>query len=249
MPDPSTFPVPSSIETPRMQLRMFREDDAPALHAALVDSVTDLRRHLWFLPWLSEEPTLAAAELRCRRAQAHFLTRTDLAYLAFERETGRLVASFGLHRTDWDLPKTEVGYWVRSSDTGKGLATEGVRALTTWALDALAAVRVELVTDELNLASRAVAEKCGFRWEGTHRNVSRSPDGRLRHHCVYARLATATLPASAISCDELRSTVEAKSQSKGVKAFAVTIVDAPAPATTHAADRLLRPSVGRPDPG
>ena len=174
-----------------MVLRSFREDDAPALYSALAESITDLREYLWFLPWVAEEPSLATAELRCRRALAHFLLRTDLAWLAFERTTGRLVASFGLHRTDWDLPKTEVGYWVRSSETGKGYATEGVQALTSWALSPLAAVRVELVTDELNVASRAVAERCGFRLEGTLRNDSRAPDGSLRNHCIYAALPPA----------------------------------------------------------
>ncbi|HBL28808.1 MAG TPA: N-acetyltransferase [Acidobacteria bacterium] len=186
--DPLLFPVPESFETPRLLLRTFRASDAPALHAALTESIEELRAFLWFLPWVAEEQTLQSAEVRCRKAEANFLLRVDLPYLAFEKSTGRLVASVGLHRTDWDLPKTEVGYWVRTGETGKGYASEGVRALTEWALDTLGAWRVELVTDAANDASRAVAERCGFQLEGILRNVSRGPDGSLRSHCVYARL-------------------------------------------------------------
>ncbi len=101
------------------------------------------------------------------------------------------MASAGLHRTDWSLPKTEVGYWVRSSEVGKGYATEAVNALTAWALGTLGARRVELVTDELNQGSRAVAQRCGFRLEGTLHHTLQSPDGRLRNTCIYARLPAA----------------------------------------------------------
>ena len=151
MPDPLRFPVPESFATPRLILRPFSVADAPQLFEALVESIEALRAHLWFLPWVAEQPTLASAEARCRQAQASFLLRTDLPYLAFERRSGRLVASAGLHRTDWSLPKTEVGYWVRTSEVGKGYASEAVQALTAWALEGLGACRVELVTDELNL--------------------------------------------------------------------------------------------------
>ncbi|EHR70675.1 acetyltransferase, ribosomal protein N-acetylase [Burkholderiales bacterium JOSHI_001] len=191
MPDSMLFPVPSSFRTSRLLLRSFIADDAEALHAALMESITELRRNLWFLSWVAEEQTLQSAAVRCRKAEANFLLRADLPYLAFESATGRLVASFGLHRTDWTVPKTEVGYWVRSSETGKGYATEGVLALVSWALNELGAKRVELVTDEQNHGSRAVAKRCGFRLEGILHNVMRAPDGGLRNSCVYAKLPSA----------------------------------------------------------
>jgi RimJ/RimL family protein N-acetyltransferase len=187
MSDPLLLPVPNSLETERLQIRSFRTSDAPQLHEALVESIAELREHLWFLPWVAEEQTLQSAQVRCRRAEANFLVRADLPYLAFLKSTGRLVASAGLHRTDWTLPKTEVGYWVRSSESGKGYATEAVLALTNWALLGLEAKRVELMTDEANYGSRRLAERCGFALEGILRSTMQSPDGQLRNSCVYAR--------------------------------------------------------------
>lgn len=186
--DPLRIAVPDLIETARLRLRPFDEADAPALHEALVESIAALREHLGFLPWVAEAPTPESALARCRRARGNFLLRQDLPYLAFERSSGRLVASIGLHRTDWQVPRTEVGYWVRTGAVGHGFASEGVNALTDWALGPLGAQRVELVTDETNQASRAVALRCGFTLEGVHRNTMRMPDGRLSHSCVYARL-------------------------------------------------------------
>jgi RimJ/RimL family protein N-acetyltransferase len=155
--------------------------DAPQLHEALVESISQLRENLWFLPWVAEEQTLQSAEARCRKAHGNFLLRLDLPYLVFKRSSGLLVASAGLHRTDWALPKTEVGYWVRTSQLGRGYATEAVNALASWALRGLKAKRVELVTDELNVGSRAVALRCGFQLEGVLHNNAQAPDGQLRN--------------------------------------------------------------------
>lgn len=186
--DAQRFAVPAEFRTARLLLRPFRQDDAGALHEAIRESIGELRQFLAAVPWIAEAVSLENAQLRCRQAEAAFLLRTDLSFLAFHADTGRLVASVGLHRTDWSLPKTEVGYWVRTSEIGKGYATEGVRALTDWALTGLRALRVELVTDEQNTGSRAVAERCGFKLEGILRNAALRPDGTPRHHCLYARL-------------------------------------------------------------
>ena len=191
MPGPLLFHVPSRFETPRLILRTFAVEDGPLLLDALTESIQALRTHLWFLPWVAEEPTLASATIRCQQALANYLQRTDLACLAFNKETMRLVGSAGLHRTDWTIPKTEVGYWLRSTETGKGYATEAVDALTAWALNSLKAKRVELVTDEHNVPSRAVALRCGFALDGVQHNTAIRPDGSMSNSCIYARLADA----------------------------------------------------------
>jgi RimJ/RimL family protein N-acetyltransferase len=190
--DPLLIEVPTEILTARLLLRPFRAGDGAVLHEALAESLPALRQFLWFLPWVAEDPTPASAEARCRRCEANFIARADLPYLAFARGSGRLVASVGLHRTDWQLPKTELGYWVRSSEGGQGYAAECVNALVAWAFEGLEAQRVELVTDEGNTASRRVAERCGFVLEGTLHHMQRAPDGSLRNSCMYARLPPGT---------------------------------------------------------
>lgn len=196
MAEPWQVDIPSRLLTPRLLLRPFTAGDAPALHEALVESIDALRAHLWFLPWVAEDQSLHSARVRCQRAAGNFLLRTDLPYLVFERPTGRLLGSVGLHRTDWALPATEVGYWLRSSATGQGFAAEAVTALSDWAFTGLGAVRVALVTDALNTGSRAVATRCGFSLEGVLQQHRRGPQGELRDTCLYARLAPAARSAT-----------------------------------------------------
>ena len=180
--------VPLEFRSQRLVMRPFRAEDANQLHLALVESIVELREYLWFLPWVAETQTLGSAETRCHNAKIYFDQRADLAYLAFEKLTGRLIASVGFHRTDWSIPKTEIGFWVRTSEAGNGYATECVSELTSWALKVLSARRVEIVTDERNMGSRAVAKNCGFHLERVEPDDMESPDNQLRNICVYTKL-------------------------------------------------------------
>jgi RimJ/RimL family protein N-acetyltransferase len=189
MTDPLLLDLPTSIETTRLTLRPPQAGDGAALLAALSESLVELRRFLASLPWVAEEPSAASAEAFCRNGAANFIARKDLPFLVFEKRTGQLVASTGLHRTVWQTPRTEVGYWCRTTATGRGYVTEAVQALTGYAFAHIGAVRVELITDEANAASRRVAERAGFVLEGVLRHERRAPDGSLRNTCVYARTA------------------------------------------------------------
>jgi RimJ/RimL family protein N-acetyltransferase len=190
--DPLLLDLPASIETPRLRMRPPQAGDGAVLLGALHESLPELRRCLASLPWVASEQTLHSAESFCRNAQANFLTRKDLPFLLFEKASGELVGACGLHRMVWTTPKAEVGYWVRTSKSGRGFVSEAVTALCAYAFEHLHAVRVELVTDEENEASRRVAHRCQFELEGVLRNERRAPDGSLRSTCIYARLAPAS---------------------------------------------------------
>jgi len=192
MTEPILIDLPASIETERLLMRPPRTGDGTMLHLAVVESLTELRRFLASLPWVAAEQTVESAEVYCRTAQANFLARKDLPFLLFEKTTGQIVGAAGLHRTVWATPKTEIGYWGRVSRAGNGFISEAVAALTAYAFANLHAVRVEIITDAENDASRRVAERCQFVLEGTLRNERRAPDGSLRSTCIYARLAPAS---------------------------------------------------------
>lgn len=187
MTDPLLIDLPTSIETARLLLRPPRAGDGQALLPALTESLAQLRRFLSALPWVAADPTPDSAERFCRNAHANFLARKDLPFFVFEQSSGQLLGAAGLHRTVWTTPKTEVGYWGRTSRAGHGFIAEAVDAVTAYAFEHLGAVRVEAIVDEDNHASRRLAERCGYRLEGVLRDERRAPEGDLRNTCVYAR--------------------------------------------------------------
>jgi RimJ/RimL family protein N-acetyltransferase len=143
-------------------LRPWHAADAPALVAA----VDDPEIHRW-LDAIPDPYTPADAE------EFIFSTRRDLAEgrgvgLAVTGE-GRLVGAIGL-RLGADNPGVgEVGYWVAAAARGRGVATAATRALSDWALSEFGLRRVELYAAVGNAASRAVAERAGFDFEGVRR--------------------------------------------------------------------------------
>jgi RimJ/RimL family protein N-acetyltransferase len=192
MVDPLLIDLPETIDTERLQLRPPRTGDGALLYPALAESLPELRRFLAALPWVAAEPSPENSELYCRNAQANFLARKDLPFLLFEKSTGQLLGGTGLHRIAWETPKAEVGYWVRTSRSGNGFICEAVAAMTAYAFQQLRAVRVELVTDEANLPSRKVAERCQFSLEGILRQERRDAEGALAKTCINERLSQPT---------------------------------------------------------
>jgi len=177
--------LPAALDTARLELRCFNLEDAEELHDALTESIVELRQYLWHVPWIAQEQTLCAAQIRCKDARENFLSGEDFAYLAFAKSTKRLIASVGLHRTDWAQRRSEVGYWVRSSEAGRGYATEMVNAVAALALETLGITRLDLVTDEQNTGSRRVAKRCGFSLDCSAPQTDAHEDGVERYNCIY----------------------------------------------------------------
>jgi len=75
---------------------------------------------------------------------------------------------------------------LRSSHTGRGLMTEAVKAVTSFARRELGMGRIEMLTDEANQRARRVCERAGFALEGILRQHRASPDGRLRNNCLFS---------------------------------------------------------------
>ena len=57
--EPLLEPVPERIETDRLIIRLSRGDDAPALNAAVCESLDDLSP---YMPWDQTAPSLTQSE-------------------------------------------------------------------------------------------------------------------------------------------------------------------------------------------
>lgn len=81
----------------------------------------------------------------------------------------------------------ELGYMVGPQARGRGVGTELLRLLTSWAFDEAGALRVALIIDTQNPASIRVAEKAGYVLEGVMRS-SYLKQGRRSDAAIYSRL-------------------------------------------------------------
>lgn len=89
------------------------------------------------------------------------------------------MGSLWTRRTDWGARLTEVSYAMAPHARGFGFAAEAVDAVAIALILEHGFQRVELRVAPGNLASRRVAEKAGFSYEGLLRNAGLVGGGRV----------------------------------------------------------------------
>ncbi|MDQ0208465.1 GNAT family N-acetyltransferase [Alkalicoccobacillus murimartini] len=184
--NPMLLDFPDHFETERLFIRSPKPGDGKAMYEAVCDSINELKP---WLPFAHFEQSLEKTEANIREAHVNFLSRKDLRLLVFLKETGELIASSGLHRMDWEVPKVEIGYWIRTDYSGKGFMTEAVQGITDFAINELHARRIEIRCDAKNVKSRAIAERLNFELEAILKQESKAIDrDELRDTCVFAKI-------------------------------------------------------------
>lgn len=146
--------APDELDTARLRLRQFRDDDLDAWARITADAET--------MRFLGDGKALSRADARASLgfARAHWALRGYGLWAAEERASGRLVGRVGLYRPE-DWPGLEVGWLVDRARWGEGLATEGGGAVVEWVFEAGLAERLISVIQPANRASIRVAEKLG----------------------------------------------------------------------------------------
>jgi RimJ/RimL family protein N-acetyltransferase len=167
------FPL-LTVATPRLVVRSLEAEDADAVAEIFADKQT--RR---WLPFPSEFDGIEATSWCTDMAAERRDSGAGDHYGVVRREDGRLVGCLWTKRTDWACRVTEISYAVTPAARGFGVAAEAVDALAVALLLEHAFQRVELRVAPGNVASRRVAEKAGFTYEGLLRNAGYVHSGRV----------------------------------------------------------------------
>jgi ribosomal-protein-alanine N-acetyltransferase len=86
--------------------------------------------------------------------------------------------SFGAYRGG------HIGYWIDQAHANRGLTTRAVKLLTKYGMEELRLHRIEIALRPENGASKRVAEKAGYLFEGLRPRYLHI-DGDWRDHIVY----------------------------------------------------------------
>ncbi|KAB8158871.1 GNAT family N-acetyltransferase [Streptomyces sp. 3MP-14] len=158
---------PITLDAGRLRLRPFTGADADWVYRVSLDPA--MRRFIDLpSPYLREHAEHFVEHL----AVAGWNGGTRAEFLVEDAETARRLARVGLHlRGD---RTAEIGYWADPAARARGVTSAAVAAACRWAFDDERLELIEWRAEVGNHASRRVAEKVGFRIEGTLRR-------RLRH--------------------------------------------------------------------
>jgi RimJ/RimL family protein N-acetyltransferase len=157
------IPYPHDMSDGQVVLRPHRMSDAPALAEAVRESVTTVGRWQdWCHPGYGEADATTWIDI-CRR---HWLTGEGNEFLVFDATTDTLLGGMGVNHPNREHRFANLGYWIRESAQGKGIATRAGRLAVRFAFETVQASRLEVVAAHDNVPSRRTAERIGGKFEG-----------------------------------------------------------------------------------
>lgn len=146
-----------SIETSRLRLRPFQDDD-----------LADFNRYA-AEPGVGERAGWSAHQtMEESRAILSLFQEGKRTLAIVLKATGRVIGSLGIEPLNPDVPRASdgpgkmLGYVLAKAEWGQGLMTEAVKAVITYCFTALNLGYLQIAFYNTNTASRRVAEKCGF---------------------------------------------------------------------------------------
>jgi len=153
MAENSNFAVPLRVETGRLVLRMFRQDDWRALHEYYSDA--ECMRFTFRRP-LSESSTWRMVATMA----GQWLLRGYGPYAVEDKATGAVLGAVGLwYPLEW--PEPEIKWALARRHWGRGYASEAVRAVQRMAHEHLPQLRLISLIDSRNEASIRLALAVG----------------------------------------------------------------------------------------
>lgn len=165
------------LETERLTLRPFREEDAETFFACCQNP------HLGDNAGWRPHQNLEESRDILRTV---FIGQENVWAIVL-KESRLLIGSIGLvPDPKRDNPQSRMlGYWLSETHWGKGYMTESVRTVLDYGFDTL---RLSLVTANCyphNERSQQVLKRCGFIYEGTLHQAEITYDGHTYDHLCY----------------------------------------------------------------
>ncbi|MFC8615753.1 GNAT family N-acetyltransferase [Micromonospora purpureochromogenes] len=180
------------LETERLRLRRFTPDDVD--HLVELDSDPEVMR---FLTGGRPTPRATVRDEQLPRLLRQYDEHPGLGrWAAEDRESDDFLGWFALDPSD-DGREAELGYRLRRGAWGRGLATEGSRALIRYAFTELDVRRVWAETMAVNTRSRQVMAKSGLRYVRTFHLHFDDPAPGTEHGEVEYELLRSEWPPSA----------------------------------------------------
>ncbi|MSO76833.1 MAG: N-acetyltransferase [Alphaproteobacteria bacterium] len=179
----------ATLATPRLRLRLWRDDDLPAFAALNGDA-----RVMAFFPGCLDRRESDALAARIR---AHFDRHgfgawavAALGVAPFIGFVGLTIPAFGAPF----MPSVEIGWRLAAAHWGQGYATEAARAALAHGFGPLGLAEIVSFTASANMRSRRLMERLGMRHHpGDDFDHPALPEGHpLRRHALY-RLARPAL--------------------------------------------------------
>ena len=148
-------------------VRRFAASDADSFYDAVSISIDALAH---WLPWCKPDYSIREARAWMDFASEAWESGREYPLGVFEAASGKVVGGTGVNHINKAYRTGNIGYWVSSRYTGKGIARFAACKSAVLGFEELGLTRLEIVVLTHNKASARVAEALGARFECEARN-------------------------------------------------------------------------------
>lgn len=176
------------LETNRLAMMQVQFTDANDVFMAVKESIAELAP---WMPWANQGYNLRNAQEFIAEGVREAQAQNKFVFTVRGRSSGKLLGVVDLaHVPDLygnRVPMFEVGYWMRSSDTGQGYSTEAVQRVVEYAIAELGAKRVFATAAGSHEAAQRVLQGAGLVQEAVLKNSRVLPNGKVDSTVLYAK--------------------------------------------------------------
>jgi ribosomal-protein-serine acetyltransferase len=151
----------------RVLLRPYQNQYVKPTYQAIKESTRELAE---WLPFAHEDYSIKETAAWVKSRPAAWKKGASYEFAIFWAEDRTIVGGCGLNGINESGKCANLGYWVKTSHTGKGIAPAATILLARWGFEVLALNRIEILVAVGNARSLRVAEKAGAKREGILRN-------------------------------------------------------------------------------
>jgi ribosomal-protein-serine acetyltransferase len=150
-----------------VRIRPFENSDAENFAIAARESVETVGK---WMDWCHAGYSVAEAKTWIETCGQNSAAGTAYEFALVDPISDEFFGGAGVNQINTGHNFGNIGYWVRRSRRGRGIATAAARLLIEFAFADLKLTRAEFVIRPDNLPSRRVAEKVGAEFEVIARN-------------------------------------------------------------------------------
>ena len=151
----------------KIDIRPLEMRDARAVYEAVDESRLEVSR---WMDWCRPTYGPRDAEAWIRSTMLGREEGSCFQFGIFARRRRRLLGACGLSHIEPQVRLANLGYWVRTRASGRGIAPEAACRVIDWAFANTDLQRIEILAAVGNLRSQRVAEKLGATREGVLRS-------------------------------------------------------------------------------
>ena len=176
----------SEIKSEKLILRKYEIGFIPLLFEAAYESRGGEFSH--WMPWCHENYTIEESREFIEKTVENLEDETQFGYAIFDAETDKFLGGTGLNQPNKIHKMYNLGYWVRTSEQNRGIASQAAKILAKAAFEDLPELnRIEILSAVENIPSQKAAEKAGATREGDFTKTSGHRRQNSRRGFIFIR--------------------------------------------------------------